>query len=95
MSRSVTMQGTGVSSSVTSAAPIPLAAICSAASRRVCDGPTVRTTSDIPSLTSIPHPFWIDLQFVRIAASLPDKTEGQAALKGASAYRLRRASRPR
>ncbi len=57
MSRSVTMHGTGVSSSLTSAAPIPLAAICTAASRRVCVGPTVRTTSDIPSLTSIWHPF--------------------------------------
>ena len=57
MSRSVTMQGTGVSSSLTSAAPIPLAAICAAASRSVCVGPTVRTTSDIPSLTNIRHPF--------------------------------------
>jgi hypothetical protein len=53
MSRSVTMHGTGRSSSVTSAAPIPFSTIIVAASRSVCDGPTVRITSDIPSRTCI------------------------------------------
>ena len=64
MSRSVMMQGTGVSSSLTSAAPTPLVAICAAASRRECVGPTVRTTSDMPSLTSIRSPFFGGRKFV-------------------------------
>ena len=38
---------------MTSAAPVPFSTIFAAASRSVCEGPTVRTTSDIPSLTCI------------------------------------------
>ena len=53
MSRSVRMRATGVSSSLTRAAPIRFSAIIDAASRNVCVGPTVRTTSDIPSRTCI------------------------------------------
>ena len=49
----MTIPGAGDSASVTSAAPVPFSTIFAAASRSVCDGPTVRTTSDIPSLTCI------------------------------------------
>src|SRR6478752_3132302 len=93
MSRSVTMQGTGVSSSSTSAAPIPLAAICTAASRRVCVGPTVRTTSDMPSLTNIGRPLF-DRCAVREDRLKPTRREGPPIrFDGGLAYRLRRASR--
>ncbi len=47
------MQAPGVSSSSTSAAPVPFSTIIAAASRSVWVGPTVRTTSDIPSRTCI------------------------------------------
>ena len=51
MSRSVTIPGPGISSSITSAAPVPFSIIIVAASRSVWAGPTVRTTS-----TSLPVP---------------------------------------
>src|SRR3954454_2607163 len=93
MSRSVTIEGTGVSSSLTRAAPIPFAAICAAASRNVCVGPTVRTTSDIPSLTSIPRPF-IGRCAVRENRLKPTRQgEAPIASKGALPYRIRSAPR--
>ena len=49
----MTIPGVGDSSSLTSAAPVPFSTIIAAASRSVCEGPTVSDTSDIPSLTCI------------------------------------------
>ena len=53
MSRSETIPGPGSSSSITTAAPTPFSVIRCAASRSVWPGPTVSTTLDIPSRTSI------------------------------------------
>ncbi len=53
MSRSETTRGPGSCSSRTTAAPTPFSAIRRAASRRVWPVPTVRTTLDIPSRTSM------------------------------------------
>src|SRR4051794_25782038 len=93
MSRSVTMQGPGAASSSTSAAPVPFSVIIVAASRSVCVGPTVRTTSDIPSRTSIWRlPSWVR-ELVRIASSLPDHHACTSSFPGGRTYRLRRASR--
>src|ERR671924_372789 len=51
MSRSVMMPGPAPSGSITMAAPTRRLAICCAACRNVCPGPTVSTTSLIPSRT--------------------------------------------
>ena len=53
MSRSLIIRGPGYSSSITTAAPTPFSVIRLAASRRVCPGPSVSTTFDMPSRTSI------------------------------------------
>ncbi len=47
------MPGVGESASLTRAAPVPFSTIILAASRSVCEGPTVSDTSDIPSFTCI------------------------------------------
>ena len=47
---------TNFSGSITTAAPTPRPHIAAAASRSVCPGPTVRTTADIPSRTSMAPP---------------------------------------
>src|SRR4051794_39184289 len=87
------MRATGVSSSETSAAPIRFSAIIAAASRSVCPGPTVSTTSDIPSRTCICRLPSGARELVRIASSLPDARPGQACFQPGGTYRLRRASR--
>src|SRR5207344_2230067 len=93
MSRSVRMPGTGFSSSLTRAAPIPFSVIFVAASRRVCVGPTVRTTSDIPSRTCISGASSAVGELVLIASSVPHNGPPQAGFRAALTYRLRRASR--
>ena len=71
-SRSVTIPGVGDSSSMTSAAPVPFSTIFAAASRSVCDGPTV--SDDLRH--AVPHlhlrpPFAVFSEIVRIAARVP------------------------
>ena len=94
MSRSVTMQGTGVSSSADQRRADSLG--------RHLLGGLAQGVRRADGQNHVGHPFSnqhsaplsrIDLQFVRIAQAYPTKPSGQPALKGAPAYRLRRASR--
>ena len=81
----------------TRAAPVCFSNIFSAASRSVCDGPTVKTTSDIPSgPLHRPSPFYFGgFGTSEIASSVPDDScLASLLLKGGLTYRLRPASPP-
>ena len=89
----MTIPGVGDSASKTSAAPVPFSTIFAAASRSVCDGPTVSDTSDIPSLTCIcvllSHAFEISADRMQ---EYPNRRPEQRRFRGAPTYRLRPAS---